>query len=56
MANPFAIAAALSRMLKIKCPHCGQTKLVTNRPTRDRVCSKCRRHFPDPVSKKRRAK
>ena len=56
MANPFAIAAALSRMLKIKCPHCGHVKAVENRPTRDRVCSKCKKHFPDPVSAKRRRK
>ena len=51
MANPIALAAALSRVVKIRCPHCGAVKAVDRKPTRDRVCRKCKRHFPDPVSK-----
>lgn len=51
MANPIALAAALSRVVKIRCPHCGAVKAVDRKPTRDRVCRKCKRHFPDPVSR-----
>jgi len=49
MANPIAIAAALSRTVAIKCPHCGFKKLVDRKPKHHRVCTRCHKQFPDPV-------
>jgi ribosomal protein S27E len=49
MANPIAIAAALSRLVTIQCPHCGHNKVVTARPAAHRTCPQCRRQFPDPL-------
>jgi transposase-like protein len=51
MANPFAIAAALRRSVAtIVCPHCGLKKVVANAPAHHRVCPRCKKHFPDPLS------
>lgn len=56
MANPFALAAALSRTVTIACPHCGFKKQVDrkpkSRPTHHRVCGRCKKQFPDPVAAK----
>ena len=46
MAGPFALAAALSRVRRIRCPHCGQEKAVT-RPAAYRVCPRCHRKFTE---------
>jgi transposase-like protein len=51
MANPIAIAVALSRLVTITCPHCGQKKTVQARPATHRVCPRCRKQFPDPLKK-----
>jgi transposase-like protein len=50
MASPIALAAALSRTTKIKCPHCGLVKLVERKPVHHRVCPRCKRHYPDPIA------
>jgi transposase-like protein len=47
MANPLIFAAALARLVAIKCPHCGHRKLVERTPKAFRVCPRCRKHFPD---------
>lgn len=54
MAGPIVLAAALSRLVKIKCPHCGASKTVDRRkPVKHhRVCSRCHKHFPDPLRAK----
>jgi DNA-directed RNA polymerase subunit RPC12/RpoP len=52
MANPIAIAAALARMTAITCPHCGNKKLVARKAALFRVCQRCHKQFPDPLSKK----
>ena len=46
MANPIAVAAALSRTLTVMCPHCGAKKLVdkTTSP-KERACARCHKHF-----------
>jgi len=54
MANPIAIAAALARMATIVCPHCGNKKLVERKAALFRVCPRCHKQFPDPLSKKKR--
>jgi transposase-like protein len=51
MANPIVMAAALSRFVKITCPHCGQHKLVDRKPREYRVCPRCHRQFADPLAK-----
>lgn len=56
MANPFALAAALARTVKITCPHCGLSKAVERKPATHRVCPRCKKHFPDPLSAKTRRK
>lgn len=56
MANPFALAAALTRTTVIACPHCGLKKVVEKRPAHHRVCARCKKHFPDPLSAKARKK
>jgi hypothetical protein len=51
MANPIALAAALARLAKIKCPYCKHEKRVPRKPVVEfRVCSNCRRKFPDPLT------
>ncbi len=57
MANPFAIAAALRRgTVTIECPHCGLKKLVARTPTHHRVCPRCKKQYPDPLTAKARPK
>jgi len=48
MANPIALAAALSRLVEITCPHCRKKKLVTRAPKQFRICPHCHKRFPDP--------
>jgi transposase-like protein len=51
MANPIALAAALARLVKIKCPYCKHEKRVArNPPAEFRVCPNCKRKFPDPLT------
>ncbi|HSD88039.1 MAG TPA: hypothetical protein VLB44_11015 [Kofleriaceae bacterium] len=56
MAGPIAIASALSRMTPIKCPWCGYRKLVTRHTetVAYRICSRCKRRFPDPLATKKK--
>jgi hypothetical protein len=54
MANPIVLAAALSRMVPVKCPWCRYHKLVERTPKQFRVCPRCHKHFPDPLNKKRK--
>ena len=54
MANPIALAAALSRLTKITCPHCGHRKLVARKQAAFRVCPNCKRKFPDPLTARRK--
>jgi ribosomal protein S27E len=56
MVNPIALAAALSRLVTVTCPHCGKKKTVDKRPAEYRVCPRCHKHFTDPknVSPRRR--
>lgn len=51
MASPIAIAAALSRLVKITCPHCGHVKAVARVPRDHRVCPRCRKQFADPLAR-----
>lgn len=50
--NPFALAAALKRVVKVTCPHCGHVKAATAKPVAYRTCPRCKKHFPDPLAKK----
>jgi DNA-directed RNA polymerase subunit RPC12/RpoP len=54
MANPIALAAALSRLVTITCPHCGHKKSVDRRPREFRVCPRCKKHFADPQARPNR--
>jgi len=54
MASPIALAAALSRLVKITCPHCSHKKTVARAPREFRVCPRCHRQFPDPLAKLKR--
>jgi DNA-directed RNA polymerase subunit RPC12/RpoP len=54
VANPFMMAAALSRMTSIQCPHCGFKKAVARVPKHHRVCPRCKKQFPDPLAKSKR--
>ena len=58
MAGPIVLAAALSRLVKIKCPHCGASKTVERRkPVKHhRVCSRCHKQYPDPLLAKAKRK
>jgi transposase-like protein len=53
MGGPIALASALARLTTLKCPWCGQKKLVERKPAAFRVCPRCKRHFPDPIAKKK---
>lgn len=53
MAGPIALAAALSRLVTITCPWCKHQKLVTRAPVHHRVCPRCKKHFPDPLARKK---
>jgi transposase-like protein len=46
----FFIAAALSRLVTITCPHCGHKKQVERRAVAFRSCPKCHRRFDDPIA------
>jgi transposase-like protein len=55
MANPIALAAALARLAKIKCPYCKHEKRVPRKPLPEfRICPKCKRRYPDPLSARRK--
>jgi ribosomal protein S27E len=54
MAGPIALASALSRLVRIKCPWCRNEKLVVKKPAAFRVCPRCHKQFPDPFSSKRK--
>ena len=55
MANPFVIAAALAHETrKVTCPYCKHVKTVAAKPAAFRTCPRCKRHFPDPLAKRRR--
>ncbi len=55
MANPFAVGAALGRaQVTLTCPHCGFKKSVPRKPAAFRVCPRCKKQFPDPLTKPRR--
>ena len=54
MANPIALAAALARLTRIKCPHCGHIKMAPRKPAAFRVCPNCKRQFPDPLAPRRK--
>ncbi len=54
MANPIALATALSRLTAITCPWCRHQKLVERKPAAFRVCPRCHKHFPDPLKARRR--
>lgn len=49
MANPIALAAALSRLTTITCPYCRHKKLVARKPAAFRVCPSCHKQYPDPL-------
>jgi hypothetical protein len=44
------LAAALSRLVLITCPHCGAKKKVERRPVQYRTCARCHRRFDDPLA------
>jgi transposase-like protein len=48
------LAASLSRLVKITCPHCGHVKAAVRRPVAYRVCPRCHKQFKDPLASKRR--
>lgn len=54
MAGPIALASALTRLIEVKCPWCGYKKLVTRKPVAFRVCPKCKRHFTDAKTAKKK--
>ncbi|MBA3465321.1 MAG: hypothetical protein H0T46_35645 [Deltaproteobacteria bacterium] len=55
MANPFAVAAMLARMqVTLTCPHCDQKKVVRRQPAAFRTCPRCKKQFPDPLTKKKK--
>ncbi len=56
MAGPIALAAALSRVAKIKCPYCKFEKAVAraSKPVEFRRCPRCHKNFPDPLAKKKK--
>jgi transposase-like protein len=56
MAGPIALAAALSRIVTIKCPWCKAEKAVarTSKPVAFRKCARCHKTFPDPLKSKKK--
>jgi DNA-directed RNA polymerase subunit RPC12/RpoP len=54
MGSPIILAPGLSRLASVKCPWCGHKKLVARRPVSHRVCPRCKKHFPDPLSSKKK--
>jgi DNA-directed RNA polymerase subunit RPC12/RpoP len=53
MGSPIAIASALAQLVTIKCPWCGHKKLVSRKAAAFRVCPRCKKHFPDPLAKRK---
>jgi len=49
MANPIALAVAMSRLVTITCPYCRHEKTVVRRAAAHRTCPRCHRQFPDPL-------
>lgn len=55
MAGPIALAAALSRVAKVKCPYCKYEKAVArNKPAAIRKCARCHKTFPDRLKSKKK--
>jgi ribosomal protein L37AE/L43A len=54
MAGPIALAAALSRLVTVTCPHCGQKKKVERGRREHRICPRCHKRYPDPTWKRSR--
>jgi hypothetical protein len=54
MASPIVIAAALARTTRITCPWCKHVKVVERRASAFRVCPRCKKQFPDPLSPRRK--
>jgi transposase-like protein len=54
MANPIVVAAMLSRLVAITCPHCKHKKYVARKQAEFRVCPSCKKHFPDPLTPRRK--
>jgi transposase-like protein len=51
VANPIALAAALSRLVAITCPYCRRKKMVERAPKQFRTCPHCHKRFPDPLTR-----
>lgn len=56
MAHPIALAAALARTTTIVCPYCRAKKVVERKPAHHRVCPRCKRHYPDPLTPRSKKK
>jgi hypothetical protein len=56
MAGPIALAAALARVVTIKCPYCKCEKVVSRaaKPVQFRRCPRCHKTYPDPLAKKKK--
>jgi len=55
MGGPIALASALARSLvTIQCPFCRFKKQVMRKPQAFRVCPRCKKHFPDPLTPKKK--
>lgn len=54
MAGPIALASALARLIEVTCPWCRHKKLVTRKPVAFHVCPKCKRHFNDAKTAKKK--
>ena len=46
----FILAAAMSRIVTLTCPHCGKKKRAERRSVSYRLCPHCHRRFPDPIA------
>ena len=53
VANPIAIAAILSRLTTVTCPHCGKKKTIDKKPREFRICPRCHKRFDAPPRKQR---
>ena len=55
MGGPIALASALARSLvTIQCPFCRFKKQVMRKPQAFRVCPRCKKRFPDPLTAKKK--
>jgi hypothetical protein len=54
MAGPIALASALSRLAKVRCPWCRHEKLAQPKAVAFRRCPKCHKQFPDPLRSKKK--